>query len=189
MTGHEPETDSREDGREIDPQAMAGEAYPLLKEAVGSILKGSDEARAAYEALLERGFNEDAAREEIARVLLATMFHIGAQSGMLEKAGGGARPAQGGVRPTRGGRDGPGDLRGTGQRRLTAAACGGRCRSLPAIDQFRIVREVEPVQELLETRVGQHVFGNADDRIDCHRRTPRVVRLAGQPTVCSVDVT
>lgn len=89
MTGHEPETDSREDGREIDPQAMAGEAYPLLKEAVGSILKGSDEARAAYEALLERGFNEDAAREEIARVLLATMFHIGAQSGMLEKAGGG----------------------------------------------------------------------------------------------------
>jgi len=75
--------------REVDPQAMAGEAYPLLKQAVGSILKGSDEARAAYEALLERDFSDEEAREEIARVLLATMFHVGAQSEMLERAGGG----------------------------------------------------------------------------------------------------
>ena len=74
----------------LDPEAMAGEALPLLKEAVGSIIRGSDEARAAYEALLDRGVGEAEAREEIARVLLATMFHIGAQSEMLEQAGGGA---------------------------------------------------------------------------------------------------
>ncbi len=72
---------------EVDPQAMAGEAYPLLKQAVVSILKGSDEARSAYEALLSRGLSEEDAREEIARVLLATMFHVGAQSEMLESAG------------------------------------------------------------------------------------------------------
>jgi hypothetical protein len=77
------------DQRERDPQAMAGEAYPLLREAVGSILNGSDEARAAYDSLLSRGVAEEAAREEIARVLLATMFHVGAQSEMLEQAGGG----------------------------------------------------------------------------------------------------
>ncbi len=75
--------------REVDPQAMAGEAYPLLKQAVVSILKGSDEARSAYEALLSRGLSEEQAREEIARVLLATMFHVGAQSERLERAGGG----------------------------------------------------------------------------------------------------
>ena len=75
--------------REVDPQDMAGEAYPLLKQAVGAILKGSNEARAAYEALVTRGLAEEQAREEIARVLLATMFHVGAQSEMLESAGGG----------------------------------------------------------------------------------------------------
>lgn len=69
---------------------MAGEAYPLLKQAVGSILRGSEEARTAYEALLARGLAEEEAREEIARVLIATMFHVGARSEMLEKAGGGA---------------------------------------------------------------------------------------------------
>jgi len=76
--------------REVDPRDMAGEAYPLLKQAVGAILKGSNEARAAYEALLARGVAEEEAREEIARVLLATMFHVGAQSELLETAGGGA---------------------------------------------------------------------------------------------------
>jgi len=75
--------------RGADLQDMAGEAYPLLKQAVGSILKGSDDARSAYAALLARGFSEELAREEIARVLLATMFHVGAQSEMLESAGGG----------------------------------------------------------------------------------------------------
>ena len=74
----------------FDPEKAASEAYPLLKEAVGSILRGSDEARAAFDALLARGLPEDQAREEIARVLLATMFHVGAQSQVLEKAGGGA---------------------------------------------------------------------------------------------------
>ena len=75
---------------EFDPREAAAEALPLLRDAVGSILKGSDEARAAHEALLERGLSAEAAREEIARVLLATMFHVGARSQMLEKAGGGA---------------------------------------------------------------------------------------------------
>ena len=74
----------------FDPERAASEAYPLLQEAVGSILRGSDEARAAFDALLARGLPEDQAREEIARVLLATMFHVGAQSQVLEKAGGGA---------------------------------------------------------------------------------------------------
>jgi hypothetical protein len=75
---------------ENDPEGMATEAYPLLQQAVGSILKGSEEARAAYEALSDRGLSDEEAKEEIARVLLASMFHVGAQSQMLEKAGGGA---------------------------------------------------------------------------------------------------
>ena len=76
--------------RPLDPQAATAEAYPLLKQAVTSILRGNDEARAAYESLLSRGLGEDEAREEIAQVLLATMFHVGAQSARLESAGGGA---------------------------------------------------------------------------------------------------
>jgi hypothetical protein len=75
---------------DADSETMAGEAYPLLRDAVGSILKGSVEARTAYEALLDRGLEEAEAREEIARVLLATMFHVGAQSERLQSAGGGA---------------------------------------------------------------------------------------------------
>lgn len=82
--------DDPQDLTPLDAEAMAGKAYPLLKQAVGSILKGSDEARTAYEALLARGIPEEEAREEIARVLLATMFHVGTQSEMLENAGGGA---------------------------------------------------------------------------------------------------
>ena len=83
--------DGRVEGMpEKDPEGMATEAYPLLQQAVGSILRGSEEARSAYDALLARGLPEEAAREEIARVLLATMFHVGAQSELLEKAGGGA---------------------------------------------------------------------------------------------------
>ena len=76
-------------GRDLEALA-AGEAYPLLKQAVGSILKGSDSACAAYDAMIERGLSEDEAREEVARVLLATMFHVGARSDRLESAGGGA---------------------------------------------------------------------------------------------------
>lgn len=89
MTAPEPETDLSGDCLEVDPEDMAAEAYPLLKNAVGSILKANDDARSAYEAMLARGRSEEEAREEIARVLLATMFHIGAQSERLEAAGGG----------------------------------------------------------------------------------------------------
>ncbi len=81
MTGAEPPP---------DPEKAAAEAYPLLKQAVGSILKGNEPARRAYDALLARGLTEEEAQEEIARVLLATMFHVGARSPMLESAGGGA---------------------------------------------------------------------------------------------------
>lgn len=76
-------------GRDLEALA-ADEAYPLLKQAVGSILNGSDEARGAYDGMIERGLSQDEAREEIARVLLATMFHVGARSDRLESAGGGA---------------------------------------------------------------------------------------------------
>lgn len=75
------------------PAASAGtvgEAYALLRPAVGAILKGSDEARDAFEALRARGASEEEAREEIAQVLLAVMFHVGAQSDMLKRAGGGS---------------------------------------------------------------------------------------------------
>ncbi len=76
--------------RNLDLERADGNAYHLLKEAVVSILKGSEEARAAHEALLDRGASQEQANEEIARVLLATMFHVGAQSELLKRAGGGA---------------------------------------------------------------------------------------------------
>jgi len=75
--------------RPFDPEEAGAEAWPLLRQAVGSILKGSEEARAARHAMLARGLSEEEAREEIARVLLATMFHVGARSEMLEESGGG----------------------------------------------------------------------------------------------------
>ncbi len=74
---------------QLTPRTPA-EAYPLLKGAVGPILDRNEEARAAFDALLEQGLSEEAAREEIARVLLAVMFHVGAGSVMLQAAGGGA---------------------------------------------------------------------------------------------------
>ena len=66
------------------------EAYPLLEKAVEAIVANNDEARKAYEAMRGRGLTEEEAREEISRVLLAVMFHVGAQSEMLKRAGGGA---------------------------------------------------------------------------------------------------
>ena len=73
----------------LDPDAMGRRS--LKNRCLGFMLDaGSEEARSAYDALLARGLPEETAREEIARVLLATMFHVGAQSPMLEKAGGGA---------------------------------------------------------------------------------------------------
>ncbi len=72
----------------LTPRTPA-EAYPLLKGAVGPILAHNEEARGAFDAMLERGLSEDEAREEIARVLLAVMFHVGAGSDRLAAAGGG----------------------------------------------------------------------------------------------------
>lgn len=76
------------DDQPITPRTPT-EAYPLLKGAVGPILDRNEEARTAFDAMRERGLSEDAAREEIARVLLAVMFHVGAGSEMLQAAGGG----------------------------------------------------------------------------------------------------
>lgn len=76
------------DDEPITPRTPT-EAYPLLKGAVGPILDRNEEARAAFDAMRARGLSEDAAREEIARVLLAVMFHVGAGSEMLQAAGGG----------------------------------------------------------------------------------------------------
>ena len=88
--------DETGDGRELLSRERAAtprtpaEAWPLLKGAVEPILARNEEARATFEALTERGLTEEEAREEIARVLLAVMFHVGAGSEMLQRAGGGA---------------------------------------------------------------------------------------------------
>ena len=84
-TPDRPETDAREGPTPRTP----AEAWPLLKDAVEPILERNEEARRAFEALRGRGLTEEAAREEIARVLLAVMFHVGAGSEMLGRAGGG----------------------------------------------------------------------------------------------------
>jgi hypothetical protein len=84
--------DPRESGpreRASTPRTPA-EAWPLLRDAVEPILERNEEARAAFDALRDRGLTEEKAREEIARVLLAVMFHVGAGSEMLRRAGGGS---------------------------------------------------------------------------------------------------
>lgn len=68
----------------------AGEAYELVRGAVDGILAQNEEARRAHEAMRERGLDESEAREEIARVLIAVMYHVGEESERLEQAGGGA---------------------------------------------------------------------------------------------------
>ena len=77
-----------DDHDSLTPRSPA-EAYPLLKGAVGPILERNEEARAAFEAMRERGLSDEEAQEEIARVLLAVMYHIGAGSDRLVAAGGG----------------------------------------------------------------------------------------------------
>lgn len=67
-----------------------GEAYRLVKKAVQAILAQNDEARRAHEAMRERGLEESQAREEIARVLIAVMYHVGQETDRLEEAGGGS---------------------------------------------------------------------------------------------------
>lgn len=64
--------------------------YPHLVEAVGSILRQNDAARSAYDAMRQRGRTDREAREEIARVLVGVMYHVGGRSRRLEAAGGGA---------------------------------------------------------------------------------------------------
>jgi hypothetical protein len=77
-----------DDHDSLTPRSPA-EAYPLLKGAVGPILERNEEARTAFDLMCERGLSDEDAREEIARVLLAVMFHIGAGSDRLTAAGGG----------------------------------------------------------------------------------------------------
>lgn len=79
--------DSREAGGAAPDE---GEAYRLVKDAVQAILAQNDEARRAHEAMLERGLDEGRAKEEIARVLIAVMYHVGQESDRLEAAGGGS---------------------------------------------------------------------------------------------------
>jgi hypothetical protein len=78
-----------DDEAEFTPRSPA-EAFPLLRGAVIPILEKNAEARAAFDAMRDRGLSEEAAREEIARVLMAVMFHVGAGSERLSAAGGGA---------------------------------------------------------------------------------------------------
>ena len=77
-----------EDHDPLTPRSPA-EAYPLLKGAVGPILERNAEARVAFDAMRDRDLSDEEAREEIARVLLAVMYHIGAGSERLTAAGGG----------------------------------------------------------------------------------------------------
>lgn len=65
-------------------------AYRLVKDAVDGILGQNEEARRAHEAMRDRGLDEEEAREEIARVLIAVMYHVGEESERLERAGGGS---------------------------------------------------------------------------------------------------
>lgn len=81
----EPGSPTRREGREEEDRV-----YGLLVEAVGSILRQSPEARAAFDAMREGGRTEEGAREEIARVLLAVTFHVGQESERLRAAGGAA---------------------------------------------------------------------------------------------------
>lgn len=79
---------SREKAGDVTPDE--GEAYRLVKDAVQAILAQNDEARRAHEAMMERGLDEGRAKEEIARVLIAVMYHVGQESDRLEAAGGGS---------------------------------------------------------------------------------------------------
>ena len=79
-----------DDGESSVPEEGGEEVYAMLEASVDGVLSQNDDARAAHRALLERGFSGAEAREEIARVLLAVMMHVGRQSERLEAAGGGA---------------------------------------------------------------------------------------------------
>lgn len=78
---------SRDPGGDLPDE---GEAYRLVKDAVQAILSQNEEARRAHEAMRERGLDEAEAREQVARVLIAVMYHVGQESDRLEEAGGGS---------------------------------------------------------------------------------------------------
>lgn len=84
-----PPDDGGRDGRESDETGGRGEAYELVKGAVQGVLAENEEARRAHRALRERGMDEERASEEIARVLIAVMYHVGRESERVEEAGGG----------------------------------------------------------------------------------------------------
>jgi hypothetical protein len=67
----------------------AGDAYRLLRGAVEPILERNEAARAAFDAMRARGMEDAEAREEIARILIAVMFHVGARTERLVAGGGG----------------------------------------------------------------------------------------------------
>lgn len=79
-----------DEGEGSVPEEGAEEVYAMLEASVDGVLSQNDEARAAHRALRDRGFSESEAREEIARVLLAVMMHVGRRSERIEAAGGGA---------------------------------------------------------------------------------------------------
>lgn len=85
-----PPSRSGEAGGASPEQGEDGEAYRLVKDAVDGILAQNEEARRAHEAMQQRGLDEARAREEIARVLIAVMYHVGRESRRLEEAGGGS---------------------------------------------------------------------------------------------------
>lgn len=68
----------------------SAEVYAMLRQAVDGILAQNPEAREAFRAMVDRGRSPDRAREEIARVLLGVMYHVGNESDLLRDAGGGA---------------------------------------------------------------------------------------------------
>lgn len=72
------------------PMGTEPEAHEMVKEAVQGILAQNEAARRAFRSMRERGLDEEEAREEIARVLLAVTFHVGQESRRLEAAGGAA---------------------------------------------------------------------------------------------------
>lgn len=65
------------------------EAYRLLEGAVDGILARNEHARRAHDAMVEAGRTQEEAKEQIARVLIAVMYHVGDESKRLQRAGGG----------------------------------------------------------------------------------------------------
>jgi hypothetical protein len=76
-------------GAEIDRRTDES-VEAMLRAAVDGVLSQNDVARDAFRALLDRGLDEEEAREEIARVLMGVTAHVRGQTDRLRAAGGGA---------------------------------------------------------------------------------------------------